>query len=199
MPRELIPFATDDLSAFARALRHALAARESAEPPTHVEMLNLLARAAGHRNLQALRSAQRVPRAARTAEDRVLAPLSEHAKKALRLFDARGRMVQWPSRFAVQRMAMWILWTRFEPRRVYREKDVNEVLKAANAFDDHVTLRRELVNHHLLGRKSDCSEYRRLPARPDSEVRALLAAWKARRRAEAGETNAERTPPLTQR
>jgi hypothetical protein len=53
---------------------------------------------------------------------------------------------------------------------------------AANTFGDHVTLRRELVDHHLLSRKSDCSEYRKLPARPDAEGRALLAAWRARQR-----------------
>lgn len=182
MPRELIPFATDDLSAFARALRRAMATRESTELPSHVEMLNLIARAAGHRNLQALRAASRLPRAARAAEDMANAPLSEHARKALRLFDTRGRMTQWPSRFAVQRLAMWILWTKFEPRRTYTEREVNDVLKAANGFGDHVTLRRELVNHHLIERKSDCSEYRRLPARPDAEARALLAAWKVRGR-----------------
>lgn len=183
MPRETIPFATDDLSAFARALRRALVTREPAGPPSHVEMLNLIARAAGHRNFQALRAARPAPITPRAPLARApVAPLSDHAKKALRLFDAEGRLAQWPSRFAVQRLAMWILWTRFEPRRVYTEKEVNDVLKRANAFGDHVTLRRELVNHRLLARKSDCSEYRRLPARPDDETRALLAAWRARQR-----------------
>lgn len=183
MPRELIPFATPDLSAFARALRRALAERDAAEPPSHVELLNLLARAAGHRNLQAMRAAPPAPLARAAAEDRTPPPpLSEHARRALRLFDSRHRLVQWPGKFAVQRMAMWLLWTRFEARRVYTEREVNEVLKAAHTFGDHATLRRELVNHRLLERKSDCSEYRRLPARPDPEERALLAAWRARQR-----------------
>ena len=75
---------------------------------------------------------------------------------------------------------LWLLWTRFEGRRVYTEREVNEILKAANAFGDHVTLRRELVNHQLLTRKSDCSEYRKVSALPDEEVRALLVAWRAR-------------------
>lgn len=185
MPRETIPFATGDLSAFARALRRALAERTDAGLPSHVEMLNLIARAAGYRNLQALRAAERAPGARLAAEDRVPLPLSEHARRALRLFDSRDRLAQWPSKFAVQKLAMWILWTRFEPRRIYGEKEVNDVLKAANAFGDHVTLRRELVNHRLLARKSDCSEYRRLPARPDAEARALLAAWRRRQRTRA--------------
>lgn len=183
MPREPIAFTVPDLSSFARALARNLAERDGSTPPTHVEMLNLVARAAGHRNVQALRATRRSPGPPAASDPRTpLVPLTDHARRALRLFDADGRLVQWPGRFAVQRLAMWILWTRFEARRTYTEKDVNEILKRANAFGDHVTLRRELVNHHLLERKSDCSEYRRCPARPDPEARALLGAWRARQR-----------------
>jgi hypothetical protein len=83
----------------------------------------------------------------------------------------------------VQRLAMWVLWTHFEAKRIYTEAEVNAVLKTLNDFGDHVTLRRELIDHRLLARKSDCSEYRKLPARPDAETRALLTAWRARQRA----------------
>ena len=55
--------------------------------------------------------------------------------------------------------------------------------RGGNALEDDGTLRRELVNHHLLARTSDCAEYRKLSPRPDDEVRALLAAWRARQRA----------------
>lgn len=184
MSREPIPFTAPDLSAFARALLRALKERDGADPPGHVEMLNLVARAAGHRNLQALQAAQReLPPAPLAAEDRPPPPsLSDNARKALMQFDTRGRLVRWPHKFTVQRMAMWVLWTRFESRRVYTEKEVNAILRAANDFGDHVTLRRELVDHRLLSRKPDCSEYRKLPARPDAEVRALLAAWRERSR-----------------
>jgi len=184
MSREALPFVAPDLSAFARSLGRALAERPAAEPPGHVEMLNLIARAAGHRNVQALRASLRVPPGAPLApEDRPPPmPLTANARKALQQFDSRGRLIRWPHKFTVQRLSMWILWTLFEARRVYTEKEVNAVLKAVNAFDDHVTLRRELVNHQLLTRKSDCSEYRKLPARPDAETRALLAAWRARQR-----------------
>ncbi|MFY9510177.1 MAG: DUF2087 domain-containing protein, partial [Rubrivivax sp.] len=109
-------------------------------------------------------------------------PLSDNARKTLMQFDGRGRLVRWPVKFTVQRLAMWVLWTLFDGRRVYTEREVNAILKQANAFGDHVTLRRELVNHRLLTRKSDCSEYRKLPARADDEVKALLAAWRRRLR-----------------
>jgi Uncharacterized protein conserved in bacteria (DUF2087) len=68
---------------------------------------------------------------------------------------------------------------------VYTEKEVNTILKSANAFGDHVTLRRELINHRLLSRTADCAEYRKLPVRPDAEARALLAAWRARVKAQS--------------
>jgi hypothetical protein len=187
MAAEPLSFTVPDLSAFARALGAALQARQAEQAehpdrpasPGHVETLNLVARALGYRNVQALRAALRTAPAARTVPPPP-PPLSANARKTLQQFDAEGRLVRWPHKFTVQRMAMWILWTRFDAKRKYTEREVNTVLKAANAFEDHVTLRRELVNHQLLTRKSDCSEYRKLPARPDDEVRALLHAWRAR-------------------
>jgi hypothetical protein len=183
MPREAVSFVVPDLSLFARSLARALAEREDAKQPGHVEMLNLIARAAGHRNVQALQAALKAPAAPLADEDREPpTPLTENARRTLKQFDSRGRLVRWPSKFSIQKLAMWVLWTRFDSRRVYSEKQVNAVLMDANAFGDHVTLRRELVDHRLLARKSDCSEYRKLPARPDAETRALLAAWRARQR-----------------
>jgi hypothetical protein len=56
--RDLTPLLAADLSTFAKTLRLQLAERleRGAGLPGHVEMLNLLARAAGHRNVQALRA-----------------------------------------------------------------------------------------------------------------------------------------------
>jgi hypothetical protein len=180
MPSTLMPFLAPDLSSFARALGAVLKERHTRrqEPPGHVETLNLVARALGHRNAQSLRAALKsAPRLAPAAP----APLalSDNARKALTQFDAQGRLVRWPHKFTVQRMAMWVLWTHFDAKRIYTEKEVNSILKALNTFGDHVTLRRELINHQLLTRKSDCSEYRKLPARPDDETRALMQAWRA--------------------
>lgn len=188
MSRDLLPLVVPDASQFAKALGRSLHQRHDAgrEPPGHVELLNLMARALGHRNLQSLKAAPpaspSLPHPVLAAEDRPPPePLTANARKALMQFDSRGRLMRWPVKFSVQRLAMWVLWTRFDGRRVYSEREVNEVLKAANAFGDHVTLRRELINHRLMSRKSDCTDYRKLPARPDAEVQALLRAWRALR------------------
>jgi hypothetical protein len=179
MTREATPLLAPDLSLFARALGQSLKART--EPPGHVELMNLLARAAGHRNFQALKASARrpLPKPAPDPEAVPSAPpLSANARKALTQFDARGRLVRWPHKFSVQKLAMWALWTHFDARRVYSEREVNEILKAWHCYGDHATLRRELINHRLLTRKSDCSEYRKLPARPDEEARWFLHAWR---------------------
>ena len=187
MPRQVIPFTAPDLAAFARALGHALHARYpiKPEPPGHVEMLNLLARAAGHRNIQALRAeaaSAAITQAAAPAAN-VKTELTDNARKALGQFDDAGRLVRWPVKFSVQRLVMWTMWTRFDAKRVYTEPEVNAILKDAQTFKDHVTLRRELINHKLMSRERDCTDYRKLPARPDEETRALLAAWRAKQRA----------------
>ena len=195
MSRLPMTLVVPDASLFARALGTALKTRHAAgsPPPGHVELLNLMARALGHRNLQSLQAGVPVASAVATtlpepplaAEDRP-APLalSDNARKALMQFDSRGRLIRWPTKYSIQTLAMWVLWTLFDGRRSYTEREVNEVLKAANAFDDHATLRRELINHRLMSRKDDCSDYRKLPARPDAETRALLQAWRLRQRSQ---------------
>ena len=189
MSKELFSMRIADVSAFARTLVRALDERaaERPAPPGQVEMLNLIARAQGLRNWQALRQSLQAaasppsPPEARP-QAAAAAPLSANARKALAQFDDSGRLMRWPVKFSVQRLAIWILWTRFDAKRLYTESEVNAILKAMNLFADHATLRRELVNHRLLARKSDCSEYRKLPARADDEARALLTAWRARSR-----------------
>lgn len=193
MPRSPLSITVPDASLFAKALGRSLKTRHAAgqPPPGHVELLNLVARALGHRNLQSLQAAAAtapLPAPPLAVEDRPPpARLSDNARKALGQFDSRGRLLRWPVKYSVQALALWVLWTLFDGRRVYTEAEVNQILKAANAFGDHATLRRELVNHRLLTRKSDCSEYRKLPARPDADARALLQAWRLQRRTLTGE------------
>lgn len=201
MVRQATPLLVQDLSAFTRSLARALAGRESV--PGHVELQNLIARAAGFPNLQALKAQPRPERAVAPAADAGLASppaadapadaLSANARRVLGHFDAQGRLLRWPTKLSIQRLAMWVLWTRFDAKRPYTEREVNTILRAANAFGDHVTLRRELVNHKLLAREADCSAYWKLPARPDDETRALLTAWRARA-TDAGQADASARP-----
>jgi hypothetical protein len=178
--RIVIPLHLPDLSGFARQLRRSLADHLAQHPelPGHQALLNHIARAAGHRNLQALQV--HVPRAAAAPPEPAPPALSAAAAKALASFDSVGRMTRWPHKYSVQRLALWVLWMQFERGRVYSEREVNAVLKAWHTWGDHVTLRRELINDRLLTRKSDGSQYRKVPARPSDEARALMAAWRTK-------------------
>jgi hypothetical protein len=189
MPRELMPLHAADLSTFAKALRAQLAERldSGAGLPGHVEMLNLLARAAGHRNVQALKAARPVvapPADTTAAPHRWHGPkhpaLGAAADRVLRLFDAHGRLLRWPARRAEQVLALWCLWLPFDGKRRYSEREVNEVLNMHHAFGDHCLLRRELVEAKLLARTPGGAEYRKLAARPDDETAALLRAVRQR-------------------
>ncbi len=188
--RDRVPLHCDDLSQFAKALRQQLGEHLGQSPgsaPSHVQLLNMLARAAGHRSVQALRAQATLTRApaptaaAPAVSTAPTATLGAHAVKALTQFDEHGRLARWPYKFAVQRLAMWGLWLRFDSGRTYTEREVNEILKAWTTYGDHVTPRRELVEMKLLGRKPDCSAYWKEPQRPTDEVRALLQALRARR------------------
>lgn len=192
-----------DLSAFTKGLRSQLAKHlaASASVPTHLQTMNMVARALGHANVQALKSSAEhlqptpaaptpspphaptpvpIARAARATLEGSAGALSATAAKAAMQFDDQGRLVRWPRKFSVQRLAMWGLWMHFDSKRVYREREVNEVLKLWHCFGDHVTLRRELINMRLLSRKSDGSAYWKEARRPDDEVRALLRVLRAR-------------------
>lgn len=184
--RERTPLVAADLSAFAKALRTQLAARldSGAGLPGHVEMLNLLARAAGHRNVQAMKAAANSVQSAAPAPHRWHGPknpaLTPAADRTLRVFDVQARLLRWPGKRPEQVLALWCLWLAFDGKRRYSEREVNEVLNAHHAFGDHCLLRRELVAMKLLERTPGGEQYRKLAARPDEETAALLRAVRSR-------------------
>lgn len=180
MPRTLVPYAATDISSVAKSLKSALHERHEAgkPPPSHLELLNLLARAAGVRNFQTLRANPPAPPVGEEAAPTTAHELSPTARKALMQFDDAGRLVRLPNKFSVQQMTMWVMWTRFAQRRIYTEKEVNAILNTQHTFGDPATIRRELINMKLMGRESDCSRYWKEPRRPDADTRAFLRAWR---------------------
>jgi hypothetical protein len=180
MARDAVPLSIPDLAAFARRLRAELAREPSeAGPPGHLCLLSQLARAAGFRNWQHLRaSALPEPPAPPVDEERVA--------RALRAFDAEGRMARWPNRTAVQGLCLWVLWARLPSRRDLSEAEVNAVLKEGSTFGDHVLLRRSLIDHGLATRTQDGGRYRRVERPPPPEARALIARVGRKERPLAG-------------
>jgi hypothetical protein len=143
MTRLLVPFSTPDVSAFTKTLKSFLDERHAngKAPPSHVELLNLLARAAGMRNFATLKQVvQAAPHSDKVQPTRInsenneavnavnLASMSATVRKALIQFDDAGRLVRLPNKLSVQQMTMWALWTQFAANRKYTEKEVNAIV-----------------------------------------------------------------------
>ncbi len=167
-----LPYYADDVSILARLLTRQL--EPTGHALSHVEMLNVLARAIGHRNYQHLRASalalKRLAEPPRAVIDVDYAKLERLAQN----FDAEGRLTRWPKKFSLQLPCMWVIWSTIPPREKFDEARINEFIKAVHTFGDHATLRRELVNYGLVTRNLDCSDYERVEREPPREVLALL-------------------------
>lgn len=191
MSRTPLPYSASDISALARSLRAHLAGRE--EPPGHVELLNILAKATGYRNFQHFRAqaAAQDHLAQRITEP---APSVDHLRvvKVARCFDEAGRLARWPAKFGDQKTCLWVLWSRMPANRVMIEEQVNRLLRDNHRFGDHALLRREMCDLGLLSRTPDGREYRRVERSPPDEELALIRHLKPRL---PGATGVERSRP----
>nr|WP_295887849.1 DUF2087 domain-containing protein [uncultured Devosia sp.] len=167
-----VPFSVPDITTLARSLREQLGKLDHA--PSHVEMLNMLARANGHANFQHLRAdAQAQSRLSTVpAEERV-----DHARveKVLRHFNDAGTMIRWPSKTNHQTLCLWVIWSRIPADRRFSEREINQFIIEGHSFGDHALLRRSMIDAHMLTRTPDGRLYRRIEKKPDPDALALLA------------------------
>lgn len=68
-----------------------------------------------------------------------------------------GPLIKFPKKEKQKLATLRVIIQRFDLERVYKEKEINEVLK--NVYADYVTLRRYLIEYGFLDRKDDGSEY----------------------------------------
>ncbi|NJS39524.1 MAG: DUF2087 domain-containing protein [Rhodobacteraceae bacterium] len=177
MSKDAVPLCADDLSKFSRALAREL----GPQSPSHLTLMNMLARAAGFRNVQHLRAAHAALR--RLNREVEVPPIDGRAvEKTLHRFDVAGRLIAWPAKRSVQTLALWALWSSIPGGMTLSERDVNEHLNAVHLFGDPATLCRMMIGNGLLTRNTDCSEYRRIECEPTPEAKHLIRTLTARRR-----------------
>lgn len=173
MSRQRLPYHAPDISALAKSLARQL--DDSSERPGHVEMLNLLARAVGFRNYQALRAShQAEARLSRAVEGEAMVDF-RRVEQWRRYFDESGRLHRWPKKHSHREACLWVMWSRLPARQCWSETEVNERLRSQERLGDHLLLRRALVDGGWLVRTDDGGEYRRVERRPPAELRALLS------------------------
>ena len=77
-----------------------------------------------------------------------------------------GQLTKLPQKQKVRYALLTYLAGKFEPDRMYNEREVNTICEDWHTFGDYFLLRRELVEHGLLCRKRDGSEYWKAPIPP---------------------------------
>jgi len=173
--RSIFPMEIADLSAFAKSLRKQI--EVLADRPSHVEMLNLLTRAAGYRNYQHFRS---VAHSAEVLKDWSLKldpqplPDEDRVLKASRHFDGNGRLIRWPGRRGLQELCLWFLWSKLPSNTELTEREISDLLSRLHLFGDAALLRRELFDFGLVHRTRDGRQYRRIEKKPPAELGLLL-------------------------
>ncbi|MGE4297360.1 MAG: DUF2087 domain-containing protein [Desulfovibrionaceae bacterium] len=189
MSRTHLPLHTADLAVFARSLRVQLAGR--GQVPSHLELMNMLARSAGYRNFQHLRAeAMALGPDAQAPAPEADAPVSApavpsaedmaRARRVARHFDAQGRLMRWPGKQSQRVPCLWALWAAMPPRESLTEPQVNALLEAGHSFGDAALLRRWLCDMHLMTRTRDGREYRRVERQPPPDALELMRLLAAR-------------------
>nr|WP_242533149.1 DUF2087 domain-containing protein [Niveibacterium umoris] len=98
----------------------------------------------------------------------------------MRFFDDSGRLLRWPTKASHRLPCVLGVWAQMPARIAMSEREVNAWIISALAFEDHVLIRRELVNHGLLARTPDGRVYRRVEL-PVPEAHASLVSEVCRR------------------
>lgn len=67
-------------------------------------------------------------------------------------FITNGKIKMWPSKTKPREALRNYLATKIEDKKIYSEKEINDLLNDNHTFGDPAFLRRELCDHHLLSR-----------------------------------------------
>ena len=171
MTRTAYAYEVADISALAKALVRQLA--DTGEPPGHLAMLNMLARGAGFRNFQHFRASHGAEAELAEVEPADTTDYTQ-VTRALRQFDAQGRLIRWPSRASQIALCLWPLWAHIPADTSMTEREISARLNDWHLFGDAAQLRRFMVGAGMVSRNPDCTDYRRIEQRPPPEALALI-------------------------
>lgn len=177
MSRTIIPMEISDLSAFAKSVREKFSALD--HKPSHVEVLNLLSKAAGFRNFQHLRDKHQrteVIQAWSLEADPVPQTVADETRvgRTLRLFNSEGLMIRWPTKRSQQELCLWYLWSKIPRDRLFSEREISAFLDTLHTFGDAALLRRDMADLGMMRRNRDGSDYRWMDKVPPPELALLL-------------------------
>ena len=98
-----------------------------------------------------------IHKGATMVDERYAITEEERAKVLATFIDANGRVKSFPTKEKRKIIILQEVIKKFEANRNYSEKEINEMLK--EMFDDHVTVRRYLIEYGFMHRSTDCQSY----------------------------------------
>jgi hypothetical protein len=179
MTNQPLSLVAPDLGQFTRALSRQLGAAS----PSHLTLMNMLARAAGFQNVQHLRAAGAVAQPMAELPPDPPAVDARKVARALQQFDALGRLARWPAKRHVQTLTLWAIWAALPAGQKLSERQISALIDGEHLFGDAAILRRDMVGCGLLWRQDGGVDYLRIEQVPPPEARALIRAIAARRSA----------------
>jgi hypothetical protein len=172
------PLSAPDTSRIARSISDQL--KNHQDRPSHLTLMNILARSAGFRNFQHMKASHSA-RVRLDAHAPTENPDYKMVERALQYYDQAGNLSLWPSRRPVQELCLWVLWADFPKGTFMHERAVSAFLDQLHLFGDSALLRRSLVGLGVVDRKIDGTDYHRLEKRPPADALELIRRVKSRR------------------
>lgn len=98
-----------------------------------------------------------VHKSAAMTDERFAITEDEENKVIKNYFDETGHLRDFPSKEKKKITVLRHIMKNFKVGEVYNEKQINMVLK--RIYEDHVSIRRALIEYGFMDRKDDCSKY----------------------------------------
>jgi hypothetical protein len=80
------------------------------------------------------------------------------------LISPTGIITRWPKKQAERQQVFALLASKFETDRIYKEAEINAILRAHHSFEDWALLRREMFEAGIFDRDPKTGTYWLLPA-----------------------------------
>ncbi len=87
--------------------------------------------------------------------------------KLINFLDDEGRVKAWPSKKAMKMEVLSYIADKFEKDCFYSEKEVNHLIEEWHTFEDYFIFRRGMIDHKMLGRTRNGSQYWKIKSEQD--------------------------------
>lgn len=175
MTRELLSFGVADVSSLAKSLKKEL---EGNPNPSHLEIMNMLARGAGFQNFQHFRAGQVNLEPSMAAEilpqDDEIENTKSELKKVTKFFDKNLVVTKWPIKESSRKILLWYFWSRIPYEITFNEISISRLLDALHSFGDAAVIRRYLVSYGFMERSKDGAKYKRLELDIPKEYKEVI-------------------------